>query len=191
MTIPPRHQRQRFDRLLSPGAGPDEIVVDKALGPFDAASRAASLKWGWERLPDLVSVETAAKFGSALAKLNAAINAGDASEVAARVGVCLRGFAAMDAEAEATGAPKADPAIIEYEFEGFRFGIMKDDGFWQAAKAANPDMLIYSLREVAIALQSQSPIIGAVMKSFSKSKIKVAEEIKPVNYDLGGDAIPF
>lgn len=191
MIAPQRHRRQKFDRLLSPGASAAEITIDKALGPFDAATRAANLKWGHERLPELVSVETATKFGSALGKLNAAIESADVDEVTARVGVCLRGYAAMDAEAEASGAPKADPRILEYDLDGFRFGVMHDADCWEAAQAARPDLRLFTLREVAVALQSASlPLIDEVKAVFPGAKItaiKPKTEFDPVL----GDEIPF
>ncbi len=58
------------------------------------------IKWGCDRLPGLVAPQTAAKFGSAKAKLDAAIELNVAADVARTASVMLRGWAALD-----TGTP--------------------------------------------------------------------------------------
>ena len=71
MTRPQRHHKG--DRLMHSGAKPEEVACDFALGPFDTAARDTERKWGINRLEGLVSPETAAKYGSAIGKLNAAL----------------------------------------------------------------------------------------------------------------------
>ena len=187
-----RPRREKFDRLLNPDANAETLSCSMAVAPFDRVSREMSLKWGQDRLPELVSSDMASKFGSALGKLNAAINSNDVDEVKARVEVCIRGYAAMDAEAERLGAPKADPRTLEYDLDGFRFGILPDDSFWPAAKEARPDLRLYTLREVANALRSLPPLVDVVKQQFPGAKITNVTPTKPpVDYDLGGDFIPF
>ena len=70
---PSKPSRQKLeDRLTSPSAAsPNEVACDLALGSLDRMAREMDRKWGVDRLPDLVSPEMAAKYGSAMGKLNA------------------------------------------------------------------------------------------------------------------------
>ena len=70
---PGKPGRQKLeDRLISPSAAsPEGIGCDMALGGLDRMAREMDRKWGVDRLPDLVSPEMAAKYGSAMGKLNA------------------------------------------------------------------------------------------------------------------------
>jgi hypothetical protein len=190
MTKPLR--QRRGDRLTSHKATSEEVQADYATGPFDAAARRMDLKWGVSRLPDLVSPETAARFGAAIAKLNAAIDAADPDLVIAKVKVCIKGFEFMDAEATASGAQPADPEVMEYDLDGFRFGILRDAAAWMAAQEARPDLRLYTLAEVATALKGVTgPIVDAVRDAFPGARITSVKSKPPVNYDLGGDSIPF
>lgn len=145
----PRPKRQgRGDRLLDPHATTQELACDYALGPFDRLIRETDVRWGIDRLPELVSPETARRWGVAVGALNDAIDAGDPKVVAEKVDVCLRGLRAMEAEAEKVNAPKASAVVVQYE----GIGILLDDAFWHQAKEDHPKLRLYSLRQVAIAL---------------------------------------
>lgn len=182
---------RKSDRLLNPGASKDEVRCDLATAPLDRVARDMERKWGVDRLPELVSPETAEKWGSALAKLNAAIDACDPTAVVERVNVCLRGYDAMDAEARAAGHRPSDPEIWEYEFEGRKFGIIADGREWPAAYAKRPGLTIYSMREVAIALyasEAANPVIEAVKQNFPGGYIS---DIRPLEKRSIEDPIPF
>jgi hypothetical protein len=155
------YHRRKDDRLFWSGISQDELSCDKAAAPFDEAGRQMDAKWGIGRLVGHVSPETAAKWGSAMAKLNAAIEANDVADTTVRVGVCLRGLAAMDAEAESRNAPKADPRIVEYKSpDGFHFGILLDDSAWAVTEKAHPGLKLVSLQKVAVALERYEAIPG-------------------------------
>lgn len=152
MTKRPRRQK-KADRLLAgSNATPVEVQADYALGPLDQLARQMDRKWGIDRLPELVSVETATKYGSILAKLNAAIDNADPAEAARVAQGVMRGLHAMDAEAEKSGAPKANPEVWEIEHQGHKIGIIRDQNYWPELKAQRPDLAIYTLNEVAVAL---------------------------------------
>ena len=166
-------RQKKDDRILHKGATANAIKADLSLAPFDAACREADKRWGVDRLPELVSVESAAKWGKAVAGLNAAIDAEDPDKVKFWVEVCLRGLAAMDAEAVALGQPLSDPMIWEHEFEGTIYGIIEDGREWPAAYAKRPGMAIYTLREVAVALHAhKNGLVNAVKLSFPGAEIK-------------------
>lgn len=171
MTAPqrPRRRGHAADRLLNPSLTQAEIACDYALAPFDRASRATDAKWGVDRLPELVSTETAEKWGRTLASLNDAITASDPELVKAWAEVGIRGFAVMEAEAEKRGSVPADPAIWEYEFDGLKFGIFKDGANWQSAKRKRPDLVLYSMQEVAAALLDRIEAIPAVAAALASS----------------------
>ena len=134
------------DPLAYPPTSPDEAAADYAVAPLNRAAVAADRLWGQDALPGLVAPEMAARYGSALGKLNAAIEAGDADAIAARAAVCLRGLAAMDAAARAAGHTPPDPRIWEYELDGFCFAVLADDAEWPVLRDKRPDLLQFTMR---------------------------------------------
>nr|WP_309504315.1 hypothetical protein [uncultured Roseovarius sp.] len=180
---------QKGDRLLSPGARKDEIMCDYALAPFDRLATEMDMFWGIERLPELVSPETAQKYGAAIAHLNECIEQAKPDECRAAAENCIKGMQVMDAEARANGATPASGDYWEYEVDGFRFAVMRDGREWQTASAARPDLRFFTLREVGVALQAlrlDNPIFAEVTKHFPKAQItSIAERV------TGDDPIPF
>ena len=176
-------RQKKDDRILHKGATANEIRADLSLAPFDKAVRDMDRKWGVDRLPELVSVESAAKWGKAVAGLNSAIDAQDPDKVKFWVEVCLRGLAAMDAEAVALGRPVSDPMIWEHEYEGTVFGIIEDGREWPAAYAKRPGIAIHSMREVAVALhEHRNGLVNAVKLAFPGAEVKRVRS-KPEDMD--------
>lgn len=190
MTRPPRRKRMT-DRLLNPDATALEIRCDMMLAPFDHAMTAVERKWGIDRLPELVSVDTAEKWGSAMAKLNAAIAGCNPDEIKARVGVCIRGLAALEAEAIKNGHSPKSPEVWEYEYEGRVFSIIKD-GRDHTAMGELQGRRIYTMREVAIALNAlDQGMLKAVKDAFEQAEIKSITRITPETDDVLDGEIPF
>jgi len=166
-------RQKKDDRILHKGATANEIRADLSLAPFDKAVREMDKRWGVDRLPELVSVESAAKWGKAVAGLNGAIDAQDPDKVKFWVEVCLRGLTAMDAEAVALGRPVSDPMIWEHEFEGTVYGIIEDGREWPAAYAKRPGIAIHTMREVAVALHAhRNGLVDAIKLSFPGAEVK-------------------
>lgn len=166
-------RQKKDDRILHKGATANEIKADLSLAPFDKAVREMDKRWGVDRLPELVSVESAAKWGKAMAGLNGAIDAQDPDKVKFWVEVCLRGLAAMDAEAAALGRPVSDPMIWEHEYEGTVYGIIEDGREWPAAYAKRPGIAIHTMREVAVALHAhRNGLVNAIKLSFPGAEVK-------------------
>jgi len=153
MVIKMKSKRRKLNDVLLYGKQEIDVVMsDYAVGPFDELVNQMDKKWGVDRLPDLVSVETAQKYGSAIAKLNDAIADGVPEVVAARAQVCMRGLHAMDAEATKLGAQGACEDV--WEFAGKKvYGIMRDQRSWKAVKERRPDLKLVSVREVVLALE--------------------------------------
>ena len=172
---PKRPRRQKAaDRILNGQLHKDQIMADYALAPFDRLAIEMDNKWGIDRLPELVSPATAKKYGMAIALLNEAIDAADPALVQARAENCIRGLHAMDAEAEAAGKPKSRPDMLEYELDGLRFAVMPDSSYWPGIRKHRPDLVLFSLREVAIALiasRADNPVIRAAKDAFPKAEI--------------------
>lgn len=187
MTKRPRiSRRNKSDRLIAPGATQAEIQCDMMLAPFDAAAADMDRKWGIDRLPELVSVATAEKWGSAMAKLNAAIAAGDVEETKLRVGVCVRGLAALDAEAEALGNSPLPPEVWECEIEGQHIALIRDTRDWPRVSEMRPGVRIHTLREVAVALKwmADGAHLDEVRKHFPEAEIVKCEGAKEFNDDI-------
>lgn len=188
MTRPARHNKG--DRLMHSGAKPEEVACDFALGPFDTAARDMERKWGINRLEGLVSPETAARYGSALGKLNAAIEAGDPAEVAVRVGVCIRGLSAMDKEATAAGHQPIPPAAQEIEVDGTLFAVLWDGNAWPVYAALRPGVRTYTPREVANALAAYGQTVAAIKDAFPGAQVSAVRKPTPLEAELD-DNIPF
>lgn len=188
MTKPQRHRKD--DRLAHNGASATEIQCDLALGPFDRECRHLDLKWGVDRLPELVSPETAARWGTAMANLNAAIGARDPELVIARVNACLRGFAAMDAEAIAAGRQPIPPQAQEIEVDGKLCAVLWDEASWPAYHALRPGVRTYTPREIANALAAYGQTVAAVKDAFPGATVAAVRKPSPLEQDLQ-DEIPF
>lgn len=188
MTRPMRHNKH--DRLTHQGASPSEIQCDLAPAPFDRECRRLDQKWGQDRLPELVSPATAAKWGITLANLNSAIDARDPDLTVARVNACLRGFAVMDAEATAAGHQPITPEAWEFQVDGKTCALLRDDAAWPVYHAARPDVRVYTIREVVNALAAYGQTVAAVKDAFPGAVVSAVRKPTPLEQDLQ-DEIPY
>lgn len=191
----PRRPRRRnkFDRLVNPHSSKQEIECDMAVAPMDRLARKMDEKWGIDRLPELVSVKTVTLYGSALGRLNAALQSEDPKEVAHRAQVVMRGLAAMDREAEAAGHKPASGDYWEADIDGFHFAVLKDGLEWPTVKADRPELRTFTMREVGLALKAQygGPLVDRVKQNFEGAEIvKIHEKPLGRKEDLE-DEIPF
>ncbi len=167
-----------------------EIRCDHAAAPFDRASIEMERTWGIDQLVSLVSPTTAEKYGRAMAHMNAMINAENAPEVAAAAINCMRGLAAMDAEARAVGATPLPPEVFEYEQDGHHFAIIRDTSKWQMAEDRLPGATIYTMREVANALAASRNVVAAVKDAFPGAQVVAIRQRTDLEKSLN-DEIPF
>lgn len=189
---PPRRQK-KGDRLLNPGARKEEIQCDYGVAPLDRVAREYDRKWGIDRLPELVSPETAEKYGYSIARLNEALEATDPEQCKAWAAVCIRGLHAMDAEAAKAGRLPASGKYLEHEHEGFKFGVLFDGAEWQTAQAERPDLKFYTMQEVAVALKAvnlDNPLFAEAKRAFPKAEVTNIKMRTPLEIELGDD-IPF
>ena len=183
-------RQKKSDRILHGSQNKDAIMCDYALAPVDRLAIEMDRKWGIDRLPELVDVEMAQKYGSAVAKMNAAVEAGDVEECRKRCEVVVRGLQAMDAEAERVGAQKACTDVWEVEIDGKLFGIMRDGRGWRAIKEQRPELELLTLREVALAYKYFREHWMGELEKAAKQSFPGAEmiDIKGKTFD---DPIPF
>lgn len=164
MTAKRPTRKRKADRLLHANVGKTDLQLDYAVGPLDRLAQQMDVKWGIDRLPELVATETATRYGTAMAQLHEAFDAGDVERTAHKAAVCMKGLHAMDAEAEAAGQPKAQGNYREYHLGDFKFALIEDDREWQTLKANRPDLVFFTMREAALALKAfceVSPIMDA------------------------------
>ncbi len=191
MKKPGRQTRQKkSDRILHGNQSKDAIMCDYALAPVDRLAMQMDEKWGIDRLPELVSVETAQKYGSAMAKMNAAVEAGDVEECKLRCEVVMRGLHAMDAEAERAGAQKACKDVWEVEINGKLVGVMRDGRAWKWRMGESAELRVLRGREVAVVYSWFRENWAGELEKAAKQSFPGAEmiDIKGKTFD---DPIPF
>lgn len=187
-------RKNKADRLVGGTHDANAIRCDYAIAPLDNAAKEMDAKWGVDRLPELVSPETAERYGAAMAHLNASIDSGDPAACVNAAANCMRGLAAMDAEATKLGVVP-NRGLMEYDLDGFHFGVMADRHQWPAIQEQRPDLALFSMREVALALRAycRTAPIAEVKKHFPNAEIKsLPDEKLPADFwKNGGDQIPF
>ena len=161
-----------------------------AIKSLDETASAMERKWGNDRLPKLVSAETAAKFGSAKAKLDQAIKDGDEEAVVKKASVLQKGWKAMDTEAfnhgAATLADLGDDTIHHSHPEnGRRYMIVREHGVSEAVDGAK----VYSLDEVCRVLDKFNLSTGGAVDK--AKQLFPGAEVSGRGGRLPEDEIPF
>jgi len=166
-----KKKSRKPDPFTAPELVGSEVAeaIYHALRPLDATATAMEDKWGVDRLPSLVGVDMAARFGAAKAKLDVAIAANDAAEVTKRAGVLLRGWQAMDAEAEQAGAkPMSVSAWTWRDDSDQPHAFVRDEAEARAYAKANPGVSVWSIGEVvrvAAMFDRETQKIGTAAKA--------------------------
>jgi hypothetical protein len=162
----------------------DEAIVG-ALRPFWRAEEKAAQKWGGiVRLQSLVSPELSARYGSAYAKLQAAIKAFDSQETAQLAGVCIRGLDALD-KAASESHESFEPRAVFIQHHGRSYVVAIDRADVAAIKAPDgvPVLSIQELLEARqIVLDGQIKALDAMQTAFPGSEVSFLPD---------GDALPF
>jgi len=190
-------ERRRPDIFTDPEAHTDSTkdAIHHALLPLDRAASEMEMKWGCERLPSLVSPATAALFGSAKAKLDAAIKVNDPQEVVRRAAVMIKGWAKMDAEATERGHRALSPDIWCHTTPaGFKVAVARSNA--DAIKSIRTDdrlegVAVYSLDEIARILEAESyRLLDTVKKTWPEARVTKTKK-KKAPAPLFDDGVPF
>ncbi len=183
-------RQKKSDRILHGNQSKDDIMCDYALAPVDRLAIQMDEKWGIDVLPELVSVSMSQKYGSAVAKMNAAVEAGDVEECKKRCEVVIRGLQAMDAEAERIGAQRASTDVWEVQIDGKLFGVMKDGRSWRTIKKQRPELELLTLREVGLAYSWFRDNWAGELEKAAKQSFPGAE-VMDIKGKLFDDPIPW
>jgi hypothetical protein len=157
--------------------------VDILLEPLNRVVKELEQKWGYDRLPGLVDIETAEKFASAAQKLQEAIASADTERIKSRAEVMRRGWLRLDELAEA-GGHEPWKALEVWEGrrpDGLTFLVTKDKA---AAIQAN--------RETGTGVWTLDEI-GHLLQHFDKDGLtqKLKEEFGASIVSVGGAECPF
>jgi hypothetical protein len=187
--------RRKPDALTQRDGYTDPIAdgIHHSIKPLDRIATEMEIKWGCDRLVSLVAPQTAAKFGSAKAKLDAAIELNVAADVAKTAGVMMRGWAALDAEATKGGHRPLQPHIWCHTTEaGFRFAVARGNADALKAIITHPDLegvAVYSLDEIGRLLESKSmALVNATKERFPGATVKA---VKMPRADEMVDELPW
>ena len=172
-----RPQRQKSgDRMLAKHAREIEIRIDYAVAPLTKLTADLDKFWGVDTLVELVPPDMAEKFGGAVAKLNAAIEAQDVNEVVKWVGVCMRGSKAMHKAALASGAAPASDEAWLIIADGKQYALLKNGRSWQRFQEKYPDIEVLTEREIIMAISffrksKLGEMVGETKKHFPKAEV--------------------
>jgi hypothetical protein len=169
---------------------------------LDELAHSLEMKWGVDRLPRLVTPETAARFQHWADKLNAAIEAG-ADNVAEVAGIVERGWRAMDAEATARGCFPLPPACFSVQVDGHIVEIAQDQAHATAlihwARNEGRTVAVWTLEEVAtvlrlhgVAHQAKEIWPGALVTALPapmREGKRRADDIDDAEIPFGGDEV--
>ena len=151
----------------------DEAIVG-ALRPFWRAEDRTAQKWGGiVRLQSLVSPELSARYGSAYAKLQAAIKAFDSQETARLASVCIRGLEALD-KAAGEHDEAFEPRALYLSHHGRQYVVALDRIDLPAIQAPDgvPVLSIQELLEARqIVLDGQIEALDAIQSAFPGSHV--------------------
>jgi len=190
-------ERRRPDIFTDSEVHGDSVAdaIHHALLPLDRTASEMEMKWGCERLPSLVSPATAALFGSAKAKLDAAIKVNDPQEVVRRAAVMIKGWAKMDAEATERGHKALSPDIWSHTTStGFKVAVARSNA--DAIKSIRTNdrlegVAVYSLDEIARILEAESyRLLDTVKKTWPEAKVAKTRK-KKAPAPLFDDGVPF
>lgn len=194
-----RPRRKRKDVLLSGRGDPDPNAQAMwyALGPLDETARQMEIKWGVDRLPALVSEQTAMNFGAVRDDLDDAIDRGDVTAVGQFAAELRRGWIALDAEATAADARPYNPEAWAFEIGGkIKAAIVRDNASVPAVAHLDGECTIYTLEEIGNLLtalfRSQAPAIAEAKRLWPGAAVNVVS--RPPQTAVGkliDDEIPF
>jgi len=187
-------KRQRPDKFTNSGAygNADLDAIHHALKPLDLIASKMEMKWGYDRLPSLVDPDTAAKFGSAKAKLDAAIETGVVADVVKRSKIMIKGWQALNGEAVKNAATEVSSLIWTHRTEdGLKVAVARSYADIKAGLEVMPELKsypTYTLDEIArLVSADRMNLVNSLKKEMPTCQIiKVQEKYT----DLDGE-IPF
>ena len=188
-----RRGRQRPDKISAPEkyAKPIQDSIYHAIAALDEVAIRFEEKWGIDRLAKLVPPETASRFGSAKAKLDAALDLDDADEVARRASVLARGWEALDKEATAAGhQPEEVEAWLWRDEDGKPHAFVRDVADAVKYGKRHPGVVIWSMPEVVRTAAAFAEEMGK-LGTEAKAAFPGAEIVDIRDKEVPNDELPF
>jgi hypothetical protein len=170
----------KSDRIINQKVSVEEQQCDTMVGALAHDTQRMDWKWGIGRLEELVSTETAAKYGLAMARLNEAMDAHCVGDVSKWVDSCRRGLAIMDAEALSMGHLALSTEVWEVEADGIKFAIVRDGRKWQQIAERLPDARIITERELVLALAAYSGSLLSEVVDEARKHFGAASEVTAI-----------
>ena len=162
------------------------------LAPLDRKAKEKIAKWG-DTLPSLVAPELAGRFEAAYERLRELVDAQDIAGVNKLVGQLLRAWDVLEEAAEGAGHKPLPPHAYCVEIDG---GItcFALHG-WSDLRKKHPDWCVYSFEDAARILRFDwtERFLNEAYSAFPDAKVTrmVRDGDDRVNWDLGGDEIPW
>ena len=174
-------RKRKPDRLMNSSEIGNVVAesVYHALRPLDEMVHQMEMRWGADRL--------VAKFGSAKAKLDAAIDANDVEAVRKKAAVMIKAWKALSDEATALGHKGLDPEVWEVTTEdGQRYAFCRSNvEAWKASREMEGTR-VFSIEEAARLLDVRFKLVGGVKDVFPDAEVVNVKKREPLD-----DAIPF
>ena len=166
------------------------VKIQAAITELDACVTGYEKRFGIDRLPELVSIETQVKYWSQVDKLDAAIDSDDADLVIKYAAGMQRAFKAMEIEARDRGHDELTGDWFECTTKDGRVVIVASS-FAESHKAARerPDALVYSIDEIAALLGSES-VTNVANKVKELFPVATVVDVNSTKVNLN-DEIPF
>ena len=179
------------DRITNPQAVGSEVdeAIYRALRSVDQVANDMEMKWGIDRIEQLVTPDMGMQFGIAKAQLDQAIDERNPQLVAQKGAAMIRGWKALDKAAEEAGhfiiSQQVEAGSWRHPETGQPIVIVRDTA--QAGTITRIDKIstIYTLDEVCRILHSQT-LVNAVKDQFPGS---VITEVRQPLLDV--DEVPF
>ena len=183
-------QRPKPSKVYYQPTQPAMRRMQDALHRYDDVVSEVEGRWGVDRLVWLVGGELRDRFEKQMDRLNAAIDKCDPS-IEHEVDVTLRGVAALEAAAIASGAKPLSGDYVEGRMPDGRVIAITATAYEAGkVKRDNREVVVYSADEVGRiieGLNKEAPVVDAIKNAFAGAEV---ESVKPVPANLD-DEIPF
>lgn len=177
---------------------PFGLEIGAVLAPLDQTANEMETKWGFDRLPALVSEQTALRFAGARQDLDNALEQGDFQAISETAANLRRGWAALDAEATAAGQQPFDPLAWGFMVGTMKAAVVRDAAAQAEVQKACPDTQVWTLSEIgnllAALFKDQYPTIAKAKELFPGATVSVRDTPPPPVTDTARalqDQIPF
>jgi len=162
------------------------------LSPLDKKAREMTARWG-DQLTSLVSPDLAGRFEAAYNALNVAVETNDVVRTHNIAGQLLKAWDVLEAEAIANGGKPLENAwAVELEN-----GLIYCFALTGAAELRSryPDWIVYDIIDAARVMRADfsATFLEKAFDTFPNAKVTsvIREGKESINWDLGGDEIPW